>query len=204
MRLITRLPRRVRARQIVGTVEDILDLSDEVDPDRDHIRGPDEALVTLLEYGDFECPYCGQAESVVRELLTSFGDDLRYAWRHLPLNDVHTDAQLAAEAAEAASAQGRFWEFYDALFAHQDALTPRDLGHYAEELGLDVQRFWEELRQHEHTPRVAEDVASADASGVSGTPTFFINGRRHHGAYDIDTLAVAVRSARARARLLTV
>jgi Na+/H+ antiporter NhaA len=202
LRLIRRLPRQVRARQIVGTAHDILDLSDDVDPDRDHIRGPDDALVTLLEHGDFECPYCGQAESVVRELLASFGDDLRYVWRHLPLNDVHTNAQLAAEAAEAASAQGKFWEFYDALFAHQDALSHRDLVQYAEELGLDLERFSKELRHHEYTPRVAEDVAGADASGVSGTPTFFINGRRHHGAYDRDTLAAAVRSARMRAGLV--
>jgi len=201
-RLSERLPRRLVARQVLGTAQDILDLSENVDPDHDHIRGPEDALVTLLEYGDFECTYCGQAESVVRELLASFGDDLRYVWRHLPLNDVHGSAQLAAEAAEAASAQDRFWEFYDALFAHQDTLTPQDLEQDAEQLGLDVERFWEELRHHEHTPRVAEDVASADASGVSGTPTFFINGRRHHGAYDIDTLAAVVRSARARAGLV--
>jgi Na+/H+ antiporter NhaA len=203
-RLIRRLPGQVRARQIVGTVEDILDLSDDVDPERDHIRGPNDALVTLLEYGDFECPYCGQAESVVRELLASFGDDLRYVWRHLPLNDVHATAQLAAEAAEAAAAQAKFWEFYDALFTHQDTFTPEDLLRYAQELGLDVERFREELGHHGHTPRVAEDIASADASGVSGTPTFFINGRRHHGAYDIDTLAAAVRSARTRAGLVAV
>jgi protein-disulfide isomerase len=138
----------------------------------------------------------------VRELLASFGDDLRYVWRHLPLNDVHSDAQVAAEAAEAASAQGKFWEFYDALLAHQDALTPSDLRRHAEELSLDVERFWDELRHHEHASRVAEDVASADASGVSGTPTFFINGRRHHGAYDIDTLTTTVRSIRRRAGLL--
>ena len=200
--VVRRMPSRVRARQIVGTAEDILDLSDEVDPARDHVRGAHNALVTLVEYGDFECSYCGQAEPVVRELLASFGDDLRYVWRHLPLNDVHASAQLAAEAAEAASAQGRFWEFYDALLAHQDALTPSELRRHAEELSLDVERFWEELRHHEHAPRVAEDVASADASGVSGTPTFFINGRRHHGAYDIDTLTTTVRSIRRRAGLL--
>ncbi len=200
-RLVRRLPRRVRARQIVRTAEDILDLADDVDPDRDHIRGPEEALVTLVEYGDFECTYCGRAESVVRELLASFGDDLRYVWRHLPLNDVHSSAQLAAEASEAAAAQGKFWELYDALLAHQEALTARDLGRYAEEFGFEVERFWEELRHHEHAPRVAEDVASADASGVSGTPTFFINGRRHHGAYDIQTLTTTVRYARRRAGL---
>ena len=202
--LLRRLPGQVRARQIVATAEDILDLSDDVDPDRDHIRGPREALVTLLEYGDFECPYCGQAESVVRELLVSFGDDLRYMWRHLPLNDVHATAQLAAEAAEAAATQGRFWDYYDLLFAHQGTYTPQDLVEYAQELGLDVERFRDELRRHVHTPRVAEDVASADASGVSGTPTFFINGRRHYDAYDLDTLAAAVRAARRRAGLLAV
>jgi Na+/H+ antiporter NhaA len=200
--LVRRLPRQIRARQIVGTADDILDLSDDVDPTRDHIRGANNALVTLVEYGDFECSYCGQAESVVRELLASFGDDLRYVWRHLPLNDVHSSAQLAAEATEAASAQGKFWEFYDALLAHQETLTPSELRRHADELNLDVERFWNELRHHEHAPRVVEDVASADASGVSGTPSFFINGRRHHGAYDIDTLATAVRSTRRRAGLI--
>jgi Na+/H+ antiporter NhaA len=200
--LVKRLPQRVRARQLVGTADDILDLADDVDGTRDHIRGADDALVTLLEYGDFECSYCGQAEAVVRELLASFGDDLRYVWRHLPLNDVHSSAQLGAEAAEAAAAQGKFWEFYDALLAHQETLTTSDLRRHAEELGLDGERFWNELRHHEHAFRVAEDVASADASGVSGTPTFFINGRRHHGAYDIETLTVAVRSTRRRAGLL--
>jgi Na+/H+ antiporter NhaA len=203
-RLVKRLPENVRARQLAGTAGDILDLAEDVDPDRDHLRGPDDAPVTLVEYGDFECPYCGRAEPVIRELLASFGDEVRYVWRHLPLNDVHSRAQLAAEAAEAASAQGRFWEMYDAMLANQDALTPRDLGRVAQELGLDVERFWSEIRGHEHAPRVGEDVASADASGVSGTPTFFINGRRHQGAYDIDTLSAAVRAARGRARLATV
>ncbi len=200
--LARRLPKRVRARQLLATAEDILDLSDDVDPERDHVRGAHDALVTLVEYGDFECPYCGRAEPVIRELLASFDDELRYVWRHLPLNDVHVDAQLASEASEAAAAQGSFWEFYDALLAHQGALTPLGLRHHAEELQLDVERFWEELRHHEYAPRVAEDVTSADASGVSGTPSFFINGRRHHGAYDIDTLTVAVRAARARAGLI--
>jgi Na+/H+ antiporter NhaA len=199
-RVVRRLPAGVRARQIGATPEDILDLSDDVDPERDHARGPDDAPVTLVEYGDFQCPYCGLAEAVIRELLSSFGDEVRYVWRHLPLNDVHNNAQLAAEAAEAASAQGKFWPYYEALLAHQDDLGPRDLGRYAQELGLDMDRFWDELRRHEYAPRVAEDVASADASGVSGTPSFFINGRRHQGAYDIDTLTTAVTSARNRAR----
>ncbi len=201
-KLMRRLPTQVRARQIVGTAADILDLADDVDPSRDHIRGCDDALVTLVEYGDFECSYCGQAEQIVRELLTSFDDELRYVWRHLPLNDVHSSAQLAAEATEAAAAQGKFWELYDALLAHQDTLTPLDMRRYAEQLGLDVERFWNELRHHDYAARVAEDVSGADASGVSGTPTFFINGRRHHGAYDIDTLTEAVRATRRRAGLL--
>jgi Na+/H+ antiporter NhaA len=198
---VKRLPSNVRARQISGTAEDLIDLSDDVDPERDHIRGSDDASVTLVEYGDFECPYCGQAEAVVRELLSSGDDDVRYVWRHLPLNDVHSSAQLAAEGVEAAAAQGSFWEMYDALLAHQDALTLQDISRVANDLGLDLDRFWEDVRRHEYAPRVAEDVASADSSGVSGTPTFFINGRRHQGAYDIDTLSAAVRAAGRRARL---
>jgi Na+/H+ antiporter NhaA len=201
-RVVRLVPASVRARQIVGTAEDILDLADEVDPARDHVRGPDDATVTLVEYGDFECPYCGQAESAIRDVLSRFGDELRYVWRHLPLNDVHPRAQLAAEAAEAAAAQGRFWEMHDLMLAHQDELTARDIGGYAEQLGLDVGRFWDEVRRHEHSARVAEDVGTADSSGVSGTPSFFINGRRHQGAYDSDSLAAAVRSARGRARAL--
>jgi protein-disulfide isomerase len=194
-RIIALLPDRVRARQLSRTRAQILDLSEDVDPARDHIRGSDHARVTLLEYGDYECPYCGQAELVIRALLDSFGEDLRYVWRPLPLNDVHPHAQMAAEAAEAAFAQGSFWEMHDALIGHQDRLAPADLGRYAENLGLDVDRFWEEIRHHEHTERVSGFVAGADASGVAGTPSFFINGRRHHGVYDIETLTAAVRAA---------
>ena len=178
-----------------------LDLSDDVDPDRDHIRGSESAPVTLVEYGDYECPYCGQAEVVIRELLDSFGDDLRYVWRHLPLNDVHPNAQMAAEAAEAAAAQGAFWEMHDKLLDHQDELTPPDLGRYAEELGLDVERFWDELRRREHAARVAEDVGergrergrrharpSSSTAGATRAPT---TSRPYHG----------VQKARHRVRL---
>jgi Na+/H+ antiporter NhaA len=200
-RAIARLPDQVRARQLVGTADELLDLSDDVDPARDHARGPEDAPVTLLEYGDYECPYCGQAEVVIRDLLESFGDDVRYVWRHLPLNDVHPNAQMAAEAAEAAAAQDAFWGMHDKLLEHQDELAPPDLTRYAEELDLDVERFWDDLRERVHAPRIAEDVGSADASGVAGTPTFFINGKRHHGAYDIDTLTATVRAARNRERL---
>jgi Na+/H+ antiporter NhaA len=200
-RLIARLPTEMRARQLIGTADELLDLAEDVDPGRDHIRGSQDAPVTLVEYGDYECSYCGQAEVVIRELLDSFGDELRYVWRHLPLNDVHPHTQMAAEAAEAAAAQGAFWQMHDTLLANQDRLLPPDLDRYAEEVGLDRERFWEELRRREHEPRVGEDVASADASGVAGTPTFFINGRRHHGAYDLETLTTAVTRARQRARL---
>jgi Na+/H+ antiporter NhaA len=196
------LPPRTRIRALLGAAEPLVDLYIDVDPERDHIRGPVDAPVTLVEYGDFECPYCGRAEPVVRELLRDFGD-VRYVWRHLPLNDVHPHAQLAAEAAEAAADQGAFWELHDLLFQHQDALRARDLVRYAEELGLDVERFANDLREHLGAARVADDVDSGDLSGVSGTPTFFVNGRRHHGAYDIETLSGAVRVAGARALVST-
>jgi Na+/H+ antiporter NhaA len=192
------LPPQLRIRALLGTTQVIVDLAAPVDPDRDHIRGPEDASVTLVEYGDFECPYCGQAEGVVRELLADFGD-VRYVWRHLPLNDVHPRAEVAAEAAEAAAAQGAFWEMHDLLLTHQDALRPPDLIGYAGELGLDAERFADDLRTHAGAGRIADDVDSADLSGVSGTPTFFVNGRRHYGAYDIGTLSAAVRTARARA-----
>jgi Na+/H+ antiporter NhaA len=196
------LPKPLRLRALLGTAEAIVDLAVPVDLERDRYRGPEDAPVTLVEYGDFECPYCGQAEAIIRELLADFGD-LRYVWRHLPLNDVHPHAQLAAEASEAAAAQGRFWDMYDLLLAHQDALTVRDLFSYADELRLDGERFRGYLRKRKGTTRIAEDVESADASGVSGTPTFFINGRRHYGAYDVGTLSDAVRSARARAAVVS-
>jgi Na+/H+ antiporter NhaA len=195
-----RLPKLVRLRALLGTSSAILDLAAPVDPQRDHIRGPHKSPVTVVEYGDFECPYCGQAEPVVRELLADFGD-VRYVWRHLPLSDVHPHAQLAAEAAEAAAGQGAFWEMHDTLFDHQDALRPADLIRYASDLGLDTERFVRDLRKHAGAGRVAEDVDTADLSGVSGTPTFFINGQRHHGAYDIATLSAAVKAARARAAI---
>ncbi len=197
--IVKRLPTEVRARQIRGTAEDIPDLTDDVDPERDHIRGPEDAPVTLLEYGDFQCPYCGQAEPTIRELLMEQGTDVRYVWRHLPLNDVHPFAQTAAEASEAAAAQGSFWEMYDQLLGHQGELRWSDLMRHAEELELDVERFTSELRDGDFADRVLADVASADESGVTGTPTFFINGRRHYGLYDLQTLTEAVNAAKRRA-----
>ncbi len=191
------LPRRARIRALLGTSETLVDLAVPVDPERDHLRGPAEAPVTVVEYGDFECPYCGRAEPVVRELLADFGD-VRYVWRHLPLSDVHPHADLAAEASEAAAAQGAFWEMHDLLLDHQGALRLDDLEGYAERLDLDLDRFRDELNRHAHAPRIEEDVDSADGSGVTGTPTFFVNDRRHDGAYDVATLSAAVRAAGAR------
>jgi Na+/H+ antiporter NhaA len=197
-RLVNRLPVRARFRALLGTAEVITDLAVPVDPDRDHIRGPEESMVTMVEYGDFECPYCGMAEPVVRELLRDYGE-IRYVWRHLPLTDVHPNAQMAAEAAEAAARQGAFWEMHDLLLDHQDALHPRDLVRYADSLGLDTEKFIADLHKHAGRGHVEEDLESADLSNVSGTPTFFVNGKRHYGAYDIETLKKAVKLAKARA-----
>ncbi len=192
------LPVVTRNRIILGDSESIIDLAVPVDPERDHIRGPLESLVTIVEYGDFECPYCGQAEPVVRELLSEYVD-IRYVWRHLPLTDVHPRALVAAEAAEIAGAHGKFWEMHDVLLANQDSLRPDDLVRHAQSIGLDGDKFLAELKKHGRRRRVDEDLDSASLSGVSGTPTFFINGERHYGAYDIDALSTAVRTAKAHA-----
>ena len=199
-RALALLPTRFRLRALLGTSEVLTDLVVPVDTGRDHIRGPKDAQVTVVEYGDFECPYCGQAEPAVRELLRDSGQ-VRYVWRHLPLPDVHPLAQLAAEATEVAANQGKFWEMHDKLFEHQDALTGRDLIRYAGELGLDTDRFASDLRKHAGAARVAEDLDSADLANVAGTPTFFINGTRHYGAYDIGTLKAAVKNALARTKI---
>ena len=164
--------------------------------------GRDDAPVTLVEYGDFECPYCGQAEPVVRELLADF-DDVRYVWRHLPLTDVHPRAQLAAEATEAAAEQDAFWEMHDLLLAPPGrARARRTSSATRSELGLDVERFPRDLDARlRRRPDRRPTWSGADLSGVSGTPTFFINGRRHYGAYDIASLPQAVHAAEAHGRL---
>ncbi len=195
-RAVRLLPARLQVQAALGSAEVIADLGAPVDPGRDRIRGPATAPVTIVEYGDFECPYCGQAEPVLRELLAGPGA-VRYVWRHLPLNDVHPHAQLAAEAAEAAAAQGAFWEMHDLLLRHQDRLQMRDLIRYAGDLRLDSERFVAHVRKRAGAARIAEDVDTADLSGVSGTPTFFINDRRHYGSYDITALTTAVVAAKA-------
>ncbi len=196
---LDRLSPRTRLRALLGTAATITDLAVPVDPERDHIRGPKkDALVTLVEYGDFECPYCGQAEPAVRGLIREFGE-LRFVFRHLPLTEVHPHAQLAAEAAEAADVQGAFWEMHDMLMDHQGALTTMDLIGYAASIGIDTDKFAADLRKHVRAYRVAEDVDSADLATVSGTPTFFINGIRYYGAFDLAALKEAVHTAKARA-----
>ena len=183
LRVTQLLPAEKRTRLLLGDTRLIQDLIPAVDPDHDHIRGPKQALLTVIEFGDFECPYCGQAEPVVRDILTD--TTIRYVWRNLPLTDVHPRAQIAAEATEAAGAQDAFWPMHDLLLQHEDALTMDDLSGYARSLGLDVARFNADLERHDYATRVAQDLESADLSGVSGTPTFFINGQRHYGAFDL-------------------
>jgi Na+/H+ antiporter NhaA len=198
-RVTSALPAATRARVLLGEVEQLVDLTAPVDPERDHIRGPEDAVVTIVEYGDFQCPYCGRAEPFVRKLLADV--EVRFVWRHLPLSEVHPLAQVAAEASEAAAAHGAFWEVHDAMLAHQDQLDEPDLIALATSLGLDGDELSKALRTRRFAARVAEDVRTADASGVAGTPTFFINGQRHYGRYDIDSLKAAVAAAHEQAML---
>jgi Na+/H+ antiporter NhaA len=199
-RVLAFMPAGRRERALLGSAPVLVDLVDPVDPERDHMRGPVEAPVTVVEYGDFECPFCGQAEPTVRELLAERGD-VRYVWRHLPLPDVHPRAVIAAQAAEAAARQGAFWSMHDRLLDDQDHLRPTDLEHHAAELGLDVETFRHDIHASDAVERVVEDLDSADRSDVAGTPTFFVNGRRHFGAYDLDSLLHDVDVARTRAEL---
>ncbi|MCB0860371.1 MAG: Na+/H+ antiporter NhaA [Solirubrobacterales bacterium] len=165
-----------------------------VDLERDHYLGPTDAPFVLVEYGDYECPFCGKATGMIRELRERMGDQLLYVYRHLALVDVHPHAELAAESAEAAGEQGKFWEMHVELYDHQGDLDIEDLIGYAAKLGLDVDRFVEDVQAGKLSRRVQEDAASGDASGAHGTPTFFVNGVRHTGAYDAVSLAEELRS----------
>ena len=160
---------------------------------RDHIRGPEDAPVTLVEYGDYQCPYCGMAYPIVNAVQKAMGSDLRFVFRNFPISTIHPYAEGAAEAAEAAGAQGQFWEMHDWLYEHQDSLAPKDLVEAAGRLELDGDRFVADLTQHRFAPRVREDFMSGVRSGVNGTPTFFINGLRHDGEWDYDSLLAALR-----------
>jgi len=167
----------------------------------DHVIGASHAPVTIVEYGDFECPMCRQAEPAVQQLLVHHPSAVRLVFRHFPIESAHPHALLAAEAAEAAGADGKFWEMHDLLLANQDKLRIFDLLRYAGQLGLDQDRFHEDMMRRANEGRIAADLESADLSGVSGTPTFFVNGRRHYGAYDVHTLKQAIRTARVRAKI---
>jgi protein-disulfide isomerase len=167
-----------------------------ISEERDHIAGPAGAPVTLVEYGDYECPYCGAAYPIVKEVQARMGDTLRFVFRNFPITTSHPHAEQAAEAAEAAAVQGRFWQMHDHLYEHQRRLTDPDLHQYAEEVALDVDRFDSELAEHVHEQRVREDFMSGVRSGVNGTPTFYINGRRHDDSYDAETLLAALERAK--------
>jgi protein-disulfide isomerase len=170
-------------------------LTVDVGPD-DHVRGPAAAPLTLVEYGDYECPYCGAAYPIVKEVERILGDELSSVFRNFPLSEIHPHAFRAAEAAEAAGAQGRFWEMHDLLFENQKRLHRTDLVGYARVLGLDVERVAADLAEHTYEPRVRDDFLSGVRSGVNGTPTFFVNGLRHNGSWDLETLLAALRGAR--------
>jgi len=166
--------------------------------DRDHVQGPAGAPVTLVEYGDYECPHCGRAYPIVKEAQQRMGRRLQFVFRNFPLRESHPHAQHAAEAAEAAGAQGKFWEMHDRLFERQFALDDDYLIEYAVDLGLDQERVRTELAQGIYQPRVREDFRSGVTSGVNGTPTFFINGMRYDGAWDLEPLLAALRGAAGR------
>jgi protein-disulfide isomerase len=166
-----------------------------VDEGRDHIQGSADAAVTLLEYGDYECPYCGAAYPIVKDVQSQLGDRLRFVFRNFPISTSHPHAEQAAEAAETAAAQGRFWEMHDLLYENQRRLEDDDLREYARRLELDQERFDRELADHVHESRVREDFMSGVRSGVNGTPTFYIDGVRHDDSYDAKTLIAALERA---------
>ena len=163
--------------------------------DRDHVRGNLEARLTLLEYGDYECPYCGRAFPIVDQLRTHFGDRLRFVFRHFPQNSVHPHASVAAQAAEAAGAQGKFWEMHDLLFEHQHDLADAQFDHYALRIGLEIYQFETDMSSGRFAKRVRNDSESGEASGVKGTPTFFINHKRYTGPLDFEALKTALEEA---------
>jgi protein-disulfide isomerase len=169
--------------------------------EHDHVLGPPDAPVTLVEYGDFECPYCRAAHYVVKNVLATLRDDMRFVFRHMPLTQIHPMAELAAEASEAAGAQGQFWQMHDALYENQPDLSPELITALAEGLGLDMERFTEDLLTHRFRDKVKQDFMGAVRSGAAGTPTFFINGERYEGSYDEDSLTEALRFAASAGRV---
>jgi len=162
---------------------------------QDHVQGPENAPITLVEYGDFECPYCGRAYGILKELQEDLGPQLRLVYRHFPLATIHPHAEDAALTSEAAAEQGKFWEMHDLLFENQKDLEIGDLEDYARTLGLDVARLEESLKTRKLFPRIKEDFLSGVRSGVNGTPTFFINGARHNGSFEYPVLIRAIQQA---------
>jgi protein-disulfide isomerase len=179
----------------VSTTQWAAELTLPVSDDRDHIQGPADAPVTFVEYGDYECPYCGAAYPIVKEVQSRMGDRLRFVFRNFPISTSHPHAEQAAEAAEAAASQGKFWEMHDLLYENQEHLDDTDLHRYADQLLLDVGVFDEELAQHVHAERVREDFMSGVRSGVNGTPTFYVNGTRHDGGYQLGELLAALEDS---------
>jgi protein-disulfide isomerase len=177
----------------VSTTQWTAELTLPVSADRDHIQGPADAPVTLLEYGDYECPYCGAAYPIVKQVQSRMGDRLRFVFRNFPITTSHPHAERAAEAAEAAASQATFWEMHDLLYENQKRLGDSDLHGYAEQLRLDLGAFDEDLAGHVHLERVREDFMSGVRSGVNGTPTFYINGVRHDGSYELESLLAALQ-----------
>jgi protein-disulfide isomerase len=171
-----------------------LELTLPVSSNRDHIQGPQTAPITLLEYGDYECPYCGQAFKIVKLVQNLLGDNLRFVFRNFPLTQIHPHAQHAAEAAECAGVQNRFWEMHDILYEHQQALEDEDLEGYAGLLKLDKHKFQSDLYNHSFANRVREDFLSGIRSRVNGTPTFYINGRRYNDSLDGESLTASLRT----------
>ena len=162
------------------------------DPERDHVQGPIDAPIALLEYGDYECPFCGEVQPIVTEIQRRLGDDLCFAFRHFPLTNVHPHAEHAAEAAEAAGEQGAFWPMHETLFANQDTLDDESLAQYAAAIGLEEKRGLQEVISNSHSHRIREDFRSGIRAGVNGTPCFFINGQRYDGARALEPLLDAV------------
>ncbi len=163
--------------------------------ERDHSQGPATAAVTLVQYGDYECPYTRQSTSVVRALQQQLGDQLRFVFRNFPLTDLHPHALQAALAAEAAASQGKFWQMHDFIFHHQHTLKDADLARFAREVGLDMEQYARDMMQQRHLPRIEEDAEGGERSGVQGTPTFFINGVLYRGSWEHDALLTALEAA---------
>ena len=174
--------------------EDIKKLTIPIRMDYDHIQGPVNAPISLVEYGDFECPYTGRAYPIVKEIKRKFGEALCFVYRNFPLNEIHPHAQHAAEAAEAAASQDKYWNMHDCLFEHQNALDDTHLLKYARTVGLDIKKFEIEISKHVYAPAIDDSLKNGIKSGVEGTPTFFLNGKRYEGSWDLETLSKKLRS----------